>query len=303
MRLRQGSPREVLAGIAAIPAPEPRPSFVRDLEARLGALIEASAAGDVIPEIELSPPSGPARRSSRALTAASAAVCVLALAIGVSTAGIGVDPSREVATGVGSRQPTTTDGAARRAGAPIDVTAGLEDASGAASSPRSVAPRARPSSRSSTSAAPGGAAVATDSSTSVTSASSTQPVAAPAAPARPPTAAEQPADMELTASGTPARVFLSWDRYEGADFAAYLVLRANGPDSPDHPDASGRTLMLLRIENAEMTSHQDTPKVGTEPRYRVVVVRKDGTVAAKSPAVIPTTPLSSTSSSVDLREL
>lgn len=299
MRLRQGSAREVLAGIAAMPAPEPRPSFVRDLEARLGALIEASAAGDVIPEIELSPPPARATRSSRALTTASAAVCVLALAIGVSIAGIGVDPSREVATGVGSRRPVATDGAARRSGAPIDVTAGLEDASGAASSSRSVAPAARPSSRSSASAATG---VATDSSTSVTSTSSAQPVAAPGAPARAPATEEQPASMELSASGTPARVFLSWDRYEGTDFAAYLVLRANGPDSPDHPDASGRTLMLLRIENAEMTSHHDTPKVGTEPRYRVVVVRKDGTVAAKSPVVIPTTPLSSTSS-LGLREL
>lgn len=309
MSVRRGGPRQVLAGIAAMPAPEPRAGFVRDLELRLGALIESSARGDLVPEVELAPPSSPVGTSARVRTLAAVAACAAALALAVSTASMGTVPSREVATGAGSQRELTPDRDrhARGHSSEIDVTAGLDDVSGAASSlAADGSPTRRSPSRSSTSSTfDARDDISTDSSTSSVNGepatSSTQPGGAPAASAKaaPAGTDDRPATMELTASGTPARVFLSWQRYDGDDFAAYLVLRANGPDVPDHPDASGRTLMLLRIENADMTTHQDTPKVGTEPRYRVVVVRKNGTVAAKSPVVMPTMPLSSTSS-VDL---
>ena len=312
MSIRRGAPREVLAGIAAMPAPEPRAGFVRDLEIRLGALIESSARGDLVPEIELAPPASAIGPSARVRTLATVAACVLALAIGVSTASIGTETSREVATSGGSGGALGRDRGRDGGGSAsdIDVTAGLEDVSGAATSLRADGSPARRSSSRSASSSSGFDArddISTDSSASSTttesSTSSAEAAGAPLASTKPAGGSDdQPAAMGLTASGTPARVFLSWDRYEGDDFAAYLVLRANGPDVPDHPDASGRTLMLLRIENADMTTHQDTPKVGTEPRYRVVVVRKHGTVAAKSPVVTPTMPLAS-SSSVDLGEL
>ena len=291
------STRAVLDDIASGPAPEPRGAFVRDLEARLGSLIQSSVEGDLMPEIELSAPSTTDVYRGRLVGAASLAMCALALAVGISTATMGSAPSRAVSTASGPMGDTTRRVDETTPAEEVDVTAGLEEVSEAASSvTSSSAPfSTRRGFRSTTSSPSRSGDVSTDASASSAPPATDTPVPVGPTADRADTASRQPATIELEASGTAARVFLSWSRYDGDDFAAYLVLRANDPDNPSHPDASGRTLMLLRIENADMTSHQDTPKVGTSPRYRVVVVRKDGTVVAQSPVVTPAMPLTASS--------
>ena len=267
--------RERMYELGGVEAPAPRAHFVADLESRLANLIDSSVRGDVLPELELAPPV-PVTRRMPPMTAAMVAVCMIVLVAFSATSGI--SSSRAIRAGGGSDRHDRGDDSSGRGAPVLAGESGLhavvvERRADADATPAPIGrePRASgtiPSPSSTLPATPG-----------------VDPSSA-AAPASPETD-RTVAPLALSAVGTAARVRLDWERYAGDDFAAYLVLRANAPDEPDHPDSSGRTLMLLRIENREMVSHQDTPKVGAYPRYRVVVVDRNGVVIARSDAVAP----------------
>ncbi|HVM10554.1 MAG TPA: hypothetical protein VM345_18995 [Acidimicrobiales bacterium] len=277
-RVGMGEVRRDLDAIASSVPPEPRAAFVSSLEERLAGLIGAAGSGDVVPEIELAPAHAPRRavleRAPLVLSITAIVLVVAASIVWPSKIERDIDAIRTAAS---SHNPSTTISTADLDGPP-PADGGSDGATDSARPGRGVVPSG------------GDRSTAVITSPAAPTAVVPQPgdASAPAGVAaqRPSdTSSAPPSSLTLEGSGTPARMFLSWSRYQGDDFAAYLVLRANAPDEPDHPDTSGRTLMLLRIENRDMTSHADTPKVGTTPRYRVVVVRSDGSVAARSNVV------------------
>ena len=254
--------RNDLDALAESITPPPRAFFVDELEVRLAAMMRGAVDGDMFPDIIVT-------RVEKVHRPRQGMAASIALVIVLMTAGVGALQQRRAPVGVDTRD---------RAIAPASSTSDAGDivsADGGATSRGSI-DRARPLQDDWRTTAP----AATDG----------------AEPGRPITvwpsvdeealaeamAERRETTMGLRGSGTPAAVFLEWDRYDGADFAAYLVLRAAAPDVPDWPDPSGRTLMLLRIESPDHVSHRDTAKVGTTPRYRVVAVNAAGEVVSRS---------------------
>ena len=256
--------RHHLALIGREDPPEPRDAFVTALELRLTELMSSSATADVMPEIEMAPPP-PVPRPARFRVATAGVACALiAAALGFASS---------IDEGVPSTiaLPASAPGAAD-----LGVAAGE-----------------RASSDTAPASAPAGSAPGRPTRGTVGLGATTTAVPADGA------AASQPAPLDGLAEGTPARVFLSWQRYEGDDFAAYLVVRST-VDEVDHPDATGRSHLLLRIENRDMVTHQDTPQLGTTPRYRVVAVDRDGNVIARTAVLLPWRPLEHSSRGVAL---
>jgi hypothetical protein len=252
-----------LTRFAEIDAPEPRPAFVAGLERHLAALMTDDNAihVDVLPAFDGGPRNDVSRTRRTGRFAAAVAIALVVVAIGVTR---GATRERSVRT-ANPASHTAESGAASGAagdaavetpsrGAPsanVDPLTG--DVRGATSSAATTGPASGADTGTSSPAIGRGAAVS-----------------------------EGGTPFALRGTGTPARTLLDWDRYAGNDFGAYLVLRSAAPDDPEWPDASGRTLMLLRIENRDMTSHQDTGKVGTTPRYRIIVVDKEGKQVGRS---------------------
>jgi hypothetical protein len=254
--------------LADTDVPQPRAAFVAGLDERLSALMtDASARIDVLPAIaddaEEREHASRARRTARFGIVLAASLVVVAIGITRSTT---ID--RSVHTANPASRVSSLDGNDPSANAPsADAGATATHDGGTASSVGTgpVRDGTNPTNATNAEQASGAgiAPAATGMNTAVTAATAQAPFA-------------------LRGTGTPARTLLDWDRYTGSDFAAYLVLRSAAPDDPEWPDASGKTLMLLRIENRDMTSHQDTGKVGTTPRYRVVVVNKENKPVARS---------------------
>jgi hypothetical protein len=266
--------RERMYELGGVEAPAPRARFVADLEARLANLIESSVDGNLLPEVELAPSPATSRRTSP-VAVAVIACCLAVLVAFTTTSGVG-----------GSRAIRVAGGSDRH----DDGGESAGDKPAAAGVAASGLPAAIVEQHPAVGATPAPVGREQLGAEEPASPTTERPNAADTerehAPAPSPSAARDTAPMALRAAGTAARVRLDWERYAGEDFAAYLVLRASAPDDPDHPEAYG-TLMLLRIENREMVTHQDTPKVGTDPRYRVVVVNRSGAVIARSDAIAP----------------
>lgn len=243
----------VLEAWGATEVPPPRADFLDELEARLG-LVEPEPMVAPAPVVPLQ-----SRRRGLVLAAVAAAV---ALVVGLATVRSDQDDQQT------DRLQVADDGAATTSSTAAPETSDTT----AAPTTRGTTPRPVP--------------VAPDAPDDVPP--------APDAPDSPPTTAaevvptEEPPpsvrEFELRGWGTPARVFLEWDRYVGEDFAAYQVLRAISPDEPQH--GHERTMMELRIEDRNTTSYDTTPKVGTAPnRYRIAVVDADGRLIAISNVV------------------
>jgi hypothetical protein len=280
-----------LEEMATLRTPTPRANFVADLEARLSELMQATVAGDVLPDVELAPPAPPASLRSRVHDHAPLAVAVmLAIALLTSTVvGGDVVLPRELRTATDTTGPDNADGgdAGTR---PPDDGADNRRSSGddraavvvAESGPSNSAVAARRDR-----GGLGAAARVPDAGVGSATAAAPSPPAsrddAATTKSPPPELRRQALTLQVT--GTSARAYLEWGTYTGPDFAAYLVLRANDDAVPEYPDSSGRTLMLLRIENPDMVRHEDTPKLGTVPTYRIVVVDAAGRELARSPAV------------------
>jgi hypothetical protein len=263
--------RADLTVMARSPVPPPRPSFVAALEARLTSIEPGTVVSDCEPDLVAL---HKAPRGRGGLTVAVALAVVLST-VGVATVssssgdGHGGDTATVAAAGPGGRRlPAATD----------------RDASASSASAASMS--VRPDGDTAVDRVhPHGAAARTVPGTA----------AGPARPLRDPTdgaaddatpgvlADPRPStSLALRGSGTPAYTFLDWDRYEGADFAAYLVLRAAAPDDPTWPDESGHTLMMQRIDDRDTTAYDAQGKVATTPRYRIVVVDAAGDVVAST---------------------
>lgn len=86
-------------------------------------------------------------------------------------------------------------------------------------------------------------------------------------------------------AGADGRVGLAWTAYEGPDFYAYLVVRAEGSE-PSYPPAEGdRVVFVARDRDA--TRAFDRAASHDRPVYRVVAVDREGTERARSDAVSP----------------
>jgi len=264
------SMRELQADLVLLgrtPAPAPRPAFVADLEERLNEIVTSSAPGEGTserPDIDILP----ATRGR----GAGLAVAV-ALAVVVSTAGLAV-----VSSGDGRDGHTATVETASDTVGSDGSHASTVEVGDAVTPPRS-GPTPQHAGWSIASSPTGSVRRGPDGLPSTITGAATPPVDTFATPGA---SSTQPATLGLRGSGTPAYSFLEWDRYSGDDFAAYLVLRAAAPDDPAWPDESGRTLMLMRIEDRDTTRYEAQGKVGTTPRFRIVAVNGDGDVVATS---------------------
>ena len=79
---------------------------------------------------------------------------------------------------------------------------------------------------------------------------------------------------------------LQWSAYTGKDFAAYLVLRADGPAEPRYP-VDNATTVVARITDPWATSFVETVTDPAGRTYRVVAVDAERRMIASSPAVKP----------------
>jgi hypothetical protein len=79
---------------------------------------------------------------------------------------------------------------------------------------------------------------------------------------------------------------LQWTAYTGKNFAAYLVLRADGPAEPRYP-VDNATTVVARITDPWATSFMETIVDPAGRTYRVVAVDADRRLIASSPAVRP----------------
>jgi hypothetical protein len=79
---------------------------------------------------------------------------------------------------------------------------------------------------------------------------------------------------------------LQWSAYTGKNFAAYLVLRADGPAEPRYP-VDNATTVVARITDPWATSFMETITAPAGRTYRVVAVEADRRIIASSPAVRP----------------
>ncbi len=79
---------------------------------------------------------------------------------------------------------------------------------------------------------------------------------------------------------------LQWTAYTGNDFAAYLVLRADGPAEPRYPVDSATTV-VARITDPWAKSFMETIADPAGRTYRVVAVDADRRLIASSPAARP----------------
>lgn len=90
----------------------------------------------------------------------------------------------------------------------------------------------------------------------------------------------------LEAEAAPTGSSLRWERYEGAEFFAYIVLRATDGADPEYPrrDSSAhQTEFVHRSKTRGDTTWSDTsPMVTGEARYLVVVFDQQGAELARS---------------------
>jgi hypothetical protein len=94
------------------------------------------------------------------------------------------------------------------------------------------------------------------------------------------------AALKLEARYKDTTVKLQWTAYTGKGFAAYLVLRADGPAEPHYP-VDNATTVVARITDPWATSFMETISDPAGRAYRVVAVDSERRILATSPAVKP----------------
>ena len=92
--------------------------------------------------------------------------------------------------------------------------------------------------------------------------------------------------LKLDARYKDSTVKLQWSAYTGPNFAAYLVLRADGPAEPRYP-LDDATTVVARITNPWTVSFMETITDPTGRVYRVVAVDTERRLIAGSAAVRP----------------
>lgn len=250
------------------PVPEPNPQFFDELERRL---LDAVADG---PQLAVVEPAGESRsrwprRSMTLVTAVAAAVVVL---LGIVFATV-QDATTHVATPAGPDQPAqpSDSHAAERETTPAkddrgdptdrppygDEASRLSDDAGSESH-GSTEDDATTDRHATAEAPPGGARYGQPSETT----------------------------FALEAEPTTTGADLVWERYDGDDFFAYVVLRATGGEDPTYPrpdDTNSTTEFVHRSESRDGTTWSDTNvAVFGEVRYLVVVFDRNGQELARS---------------------
>jgi len=94
------------------------------------------------------------------------------------------------------------------------------------------------------------------------------------------------AALKLEARYRDTTAKLQWTAYTGKNFAAYLVLRADGPAEPRYP-VDEATTVVARITDPWATSFMETIADPAGRIYRVVAVDSERRLIASSPAVRP----------------
>jgi hypothetical protein len=94
------------------------------------------------------------------------------------------------------------------------------------------------------------------------------------------------AALKIDARSKAETVKLQWSAYTGKDFAAYLVLRADGPAEPRYP-VDEATTVVARITDPSTTSFMETIRDPAGRVYRVVAVNSERRVIAATPAAKP----------------
>jgi hypothetical protein len=94
------------------------------------------------------------------------------------------------------------------------------------------------------------------------------------------------AALKLDARYKGETVKLQWNAYTGRNFAAYLVLRADGAAEPRYP-VDNATTVVARITDPWATSFMETITDPADHLYRVVAVDAERRIIASSPAVRP----------------
>ncbi len=94
------------------------------------------------------------------------------------------------------------------------------------------------------------------------------------------------AALKLDARYRDTTAKLQWSAYTGKDFAAYLVLRADGATEPRYP-VDEATTVVARITNPWTVSFMETITDPAGHLYRVVAVDTERRIIASSPAARP----------------
>jgi hypothetical protein len=94
------------------------------------------------------------------------------------------------------------------------------------------------------------------------------------------------AALEIDARYKGETVKLQWSAYTGQDFAAYLVLRADGPAEPRYP-VDEATTVVARITDPYATTFMETTGDPAGRVYRVVAVDTERRLIATTPAAKP----------------
>lgn len=264
-----------LEAIGEVRAPEPTPRFVDELEQRLlHDLDDVEALPAAAPRVDRDPArawAGP----RRTLTTMSGVAAALVLVVGIVLATV-QDATTRVATpwSPTPTEPVPAADAPDASGDTAEVEAGDRDDTYVRGG--DARDESHGSAGASSGDTAGGAETAPDG-------------RATAGPAPPPGGwrYNEPSEARflLEAKPTAAAAELTWERYDGDDFFAYVVLRARD-DDPEYPRDRGngaKTQFVYRSESRQDTTWSDTdPRVAGETRYLVVVFDETGRELARS---------------------
>ena len=253
------------------PVPSPDPAFAARLEERL-------RAGVLAPEPTLRPTRStlPARRPWYPAVAVAAAMAAVLGGVGLlRDSGPGtVRVTSPAATPPPVESPekpgaTTTSTVTTMAPKPVVTTSTTK--------PAVTTSTTKPTTR------------ATTKPTTASTTKTTKPVTQPIEP-KPTTTtsgpAAGPATLRIESRYKDSTAKLQWSGYGGKDFAAYLVLRADGPAEPVYP-ADAATTVVATITSRWSVSFMETISDPAGRRYRVVAVDSQRRLIAASPAVTP----------------
>lgn len=252
------------------PVPPPDPAFAARLEERL-------RAGVLAPEPMLRP-ARPARPTARRWSPAVAVAAALAAVVG----GVGVlrdsGPSTVRVTSPASTPPPVESPEQLATTTSTATTAPKPGVTTSTTKPAVTTSTTKPTTQATTKPT-------TESTTKTT----TKPVTQPIQP-KPTTTtsgpAAGPATLRLESRYKDSTAKLQWSGYGGKDFAAYLVLRADGPAEPSYP-ADRATTVVATVTSQWSVSFMETISDPPGRRYRVVAVDSERRLIATSPAVTP----------------
>lgn len=108
-------------------------------------------------------------------------------------------------------------------------------------------------------------------------------------PASTTTVPPRPDQLDIVAFLRERSAFVGWSKYEGKDFYAYVIVRADDPASPGYPPKgsdSPSEIVAVIVERDETAFAEEYPD-GVRRRYRVVAIDRKGRELTRSAAAEP----------------